>query len=87
MAPKPNDDWRMCQDFIDLKDCYQLPLLDKLVDVTMEHKMLYFLDVFSSNHQIFMHPNDAEKTIFIASIGIFSFVKMSFGLKSVRSTY
>ena len=82
----------MCQDFTDLnkycpKDCYQLPLLDKLVDVTADHETLCFLDAFSGYHQIYMHPSDAEKTAFITLEGIFHYVRMPFRLKSAGSTY
>ena len=92
MVPKPNGDWRMCQDFTDLnkacpKDCYQLPLLDKLVDATAGHSLLCFLDAFSGYHQIFMHPRDAEKTAFVTPIGMFYYTRMPFGLKSAGSTY
>ena len=92
MVPKGNNDWCMCQDFTDLnkhypKDYYQLPLLDKLVDATTGHKVLCFLDAFSGYHEIYIHPFDAEKTTFITLVGIFYYVRMPFGLKSVGNTY
>ena len=76
MVSKTNGDWRMCQDFTDLnkhyaKDYYQLPLLDKLVDATVGHEILCFLDAFSGSHQIYMHPSDVEKIAFVTPIDIF----------------
>ena len=53
MVKKANGKWRMCVDFTDLnkacpKDSYLLPRIDQLVDSTAGHKLLRFMDAFSS---------------------------------------
>ena len=51
MVKKVNGKWRMCLDFTDLnkaypKDSYPLPRIDQLVDSTVGHKLLSFMDAF-----------------------------------------
>ena len=52
MVRKANSKWRMCVNFIDLnkacpKDSYPLLRIDQLVDLTVGHKLLSFMDAFS----------------------------------------
>ena len=52
LVKKANGKWRMCVDFIDLnkacpKDSFPLPRIDQLVDSTVGHKLLTFMDAFS----------------------------------------
>ena len=52
MVKKTNGKWRMCLDFVDLnkacpKDSFLLPRIDQLVDTTVGHKLLSFMDAFS----------------------------------------
>ena len=63
MVKKANDKWRICLDFTDLnkacpKDSYSLPRIDQLVDSTASHKLLSFMDTFSSYNQIRMDEVD-----------------------------
>ena len=63
MVMKANGKWRMCVDFTDLnkaypKDNYPLPRIDQLVDLTVGHKLLSFMDVFSRYNQIRMDKVD-----------------------------
>lgn len=51
----------MFVDYTDLnqvcsKDCYPLPRIDQLVDVTSGHELLMFMDVFLGYNQIQMTP-------------------------------
>ena len=62
----------MYVDFIDLnkacpKDSFSLPRINQLVDLTARHKLLSFMDAFSSYNQIMMDKEDQEKTSFITS--------------------
>lgn len=41
---------------------------DELVDATVGHEVLCFLDAYSGYHQIFMHPSNAEKMAFITPL-------------------
>ena len=66
MVKKANDKWRMCVDFIDLNkacpnDSYPLPRIDQLVDSTVGHKLLSFMDVFSRYNQIRMDEADQRR--------------------------
>ena len=59
LMKKANKKWRICVDFIDLnsvypKDSSPLPRIDQLVDSTVEHKLLTFMDAFSNYNQIKM---------------------------------
>ena len=56
---KANGKWRICVDFTNLnkaclKDSHQLPRIDQLMDLTVGHKLLSFMDAFSSYNQIRM---------------------------------
>jgi len=82
----------MCIDFTNLnkacpKDSYPLPRVDILVDSTVQHQLLSFMDAFSSYNQIRMHEADQEKTSFVTSQGLFCYKVMPFGLKNVGATY
>ena len=82
----------MCVNFTDLnkaclKDSYQLPRIDQLVDSTTGHKLLSFMDAFSGYNQIRMDGVDQEKTSFVISQGLFCYEVMPFGLKNVGATY
>ena len=92
VVPKKGDKWRVCVDYIDLndacpKDSFPLPRIDQIVDASIGHGMLSFLDAFSGYHQIPMHPPDAKKTSFITPHGLFCYNVMPFGLKNAGATY
>lgn len=70
LVKKANGKWRMCIDLTNLnkacpKDSYPLPRIDQLVDATVSHKILTFMDAFSRYNQIRIAPEDEEKTSFI----------------------
>ena len=72
MVKKANGKWRMCVDFTDLdracpKDSYPLPRIDQLVDFTVGHRLLRFMNAFSGYNQIRMDETDQEKTSFVTS--------------------
>ena len=59
MVKKTNEKWRMCVNFTNLnracpKDSYSLLRIDTLVDLTMRHQLLSFMDAFSGYNQIKM---------------------------------
>ena len=87
MVKKANGKWRMCMDFTNLnkacpKDSYPLPRIDQLVDSTVSHKLLSFVDAFSGYNQIRIDEVDQEKTFFITSQDLFCYKVMCFGLKN-----
>jgi len=88
LLKKANGKWRMCVDFTDLnkacpKDCFTLPRIDQLVDLTSGHEVLSFMDAFSGYNQIYMAKSDQEKTSFTTDHGLYCYTMMPFGLKNV----
>ena len=79
-------------DFTDLnmacpKDPFSMPRIDQLVDATVGHHRMSFLDAFQGYHQIPLATDDQEKTAFITPVGSYHYKVMSFGLKNAGSTY
>ena len=82
----------MCVDFTDLnkacpKDPFLMPKIDQLVDATVGHPRMSFLDAFQGYHRISLALDDQKKTDFVTSIGNYHYKVMSFGLKNAGSTY
>ena len=92
LLPKKDGKVRVCVDFRDLnkaspKDDFPLPHIDMLVDNTVGHSMLSFMDGFSRYNQIMMAIEDMEKTSFITEWGTYCYRVMPFGLKNAGATY
>ncbi|KAG7559444.1 Retrotransposon gag domain [Arabidopsis thaliana x Arabidopsis arenosa] len=69
-------------------ECYPLPHIDRLVEVTAGNHLLSFMDAFSGYNQILMHKDDYEKTAFITDRGTaYCYRVMPFGLKNAGATY
>ena len=82
----------MCVDFTDLnkvcpKDPFPIPKIDQLVDATVSHHRMSFLDVFQGYHQIPLALDDQEKTAFVTPIRNYHYKVMPFGLKNAGSIY
>ena len=82
----------MCIDFTDLnktcpKDPFPMPKIDQLVDATIGHPRMSFLDAFQGYHQIPLTSDDQEKTAFVTPVGNYHYKVMPFGLKNAGSTY
>ena len=89
---KKGGKWRVCVDYTDLneacpKDRFPLPRIDHIVDASVGHGMMLFLDAFSGYHQIPMHPLDVDKTAFIKPHRLYYYNVMPFGLKNARATH
>ena len=89
---KKNGKLRVCVDFTDLnkacsKDLFPIPRIDQLVDVTVGHLQMSFLDVFQGYHQIPLALEDQENTAFVTPTRNYHYKLMPFGLKNARSTY
>ena len=66
----------MCVDFTNLKSAYpkdnfSLPRIDQLMDSSVGHKLLTFMNAFSGCNQIKMLEEDQEKIAFITSQGLY----------------
>ena len=82
----------MCVDFTDLnkacpKDPFPMSQIDQLVDATVGHPRMSFLNAFQGYHQIPLALDDQEKTAFVTPIGNYHYKVMPFGLKNAGSTY
>ena len=82
----------MCIDFAYLnkacpKDNYPLPRIDQLVDATLGHELLTFMNTFSDYNQIRMAPEDEKKTTFITDRDLYCYKIMPFGLKNASAIY
>ena len=64
-----------------------MPKIDQLVNATVSHLRMSFLDAFQGYHQIPLALDDQEKTAFVTPIGNYHYKVMSFSLKNVGSTY
>ena len=92
LVRKKSGKWRMCVDYMSLnkacpKDLFPLPCIDQIVDSTSGYETLYFLDAYSSYHQIIMKESNQLATSFITPFGLFCYVSMSFGLKNAGAMY
>ena len=92
LVKKENGKWRLCIDFTDInracsKDSFPLPRIDLIVDATVGHELLSFMDAFSDYNHISRDPDDQEKTSFITGQGTYCYRVMPFGLKNTGATY
>ena len=92
VVPKNGEKWRVCVDYTNLndvfpKDSFSLPRIDEIVDSTVRHEILSFIDAFFGYHQIPMFQPDEEKTAFETLHGLYYYKVMPFGFKNVGATY
>ena len=92
LVKKKNGQIRCCVDFrslnrVCLKDEFQLPKMDLLIDSAAGNTTFSFMDGLSGYNQIHMAPRDAEKIVFKTPIGNFYYTVMHFGLKNASAPY
>jgi hypothetical protein len=78
---KKDGQWRVCVDFRDLnratpKDEYPMPVAETLINAAASRKILSFMDGNAGYNQIFMAPEDVNKTAFIVpgAVGLFEYM-------------
>ena len=81
----------VCVDFIDLdkpcpKNPFPMPRIDQLMDATVSHPRMSFLDAFQGYHQIPLALDNQEITDFITPIRNYHYKVIPFGLKNSRAT-
>ena len=64
-----------------------MPWIDQLIDTTIGHLRISFLDAFQGYHQIPLATDDQEKTAFVTPIENYHYKVMLFSLKNASSTY
>ena len=97
MVPKKDGTWRMCVDYRDLNaltvpDAYPLPRIDDMLHRLGRATYFTKLDLQSGYHQIWMEPEDREKTAFRVNDPVdghchFEWRVMPFGLKNAPPTF
>ncbi|KAL0446207.1 UNVERIFIED_CONTAM: hypothetical protein Slati_1748600 [Sesamum latifolium] len=69
------------------KDDFPLLIAEVMINATMGHEALSFIDRSSGYNQIQMAPADEELTAFRTPKGIYCYKVMAFGLKNAGATY
>ncbi|GAA0162691.1 hypothetical protein LIER_39459 [Lithospermum erythrorhizon] len=69
------------------KDDFPLPIPELMIDATMGHEALTFMDGSSRSNKIRMAPEDEELTVFRTTKGVYCYKVMPFGLKNAGATY
>ena len=64
-----------------------MPRIDQLVDATVGHPWMSFLDTFQGYHQIPLAVDDQEKIVFVTLTRNYHYKVMPFGLKNAWATY
>ncbi|KAM1006505.1 hypothetical protein ACFX2A_003249 [Malus domestica] len=84
--------WRVCIDYRKLnattrKDHFPLPFIDQMLERLAGHSFYCFPDGYSGYNQIFIAPDDQEKTTFTCPFGTFAYRRMPFGLCNAPATF
>jgi ribonuclease HI len=89
---KSNVEIKLCVDFWNLnrsskKDNYPLPKMEHILQRVTGVAKMSMIDGFSGYNQIYVLPEDREKTTFTTPWGTFMYVKMPFGLMNIGVTF
>ena len=92
MVPKPNGDWRVCQDYRPVNSvalCCQhpIPRIDDMLNRFLGKRFFSAMDLAKGFHQIPMEESSIPKTAFVTPIGQYEFLRMPFGLHSAPGTF
>ena len=97
MVPKKDGAWRLCVDYQELnaltiQDAYPLPRIDDLLHKLGKAKYFTKLDLEAGYHQIWMEPDDRDKTAFriaepVRGHCLFEWRVMPFGLRNAPPTF
>ena len=68
-------------------DGYPLPSVYNILGALSAGKMFAKLDLASGNWQVLVNPKHSAKTAFATHLGLFEFLRMPFGLKTVPQTF
>ena len=92
LVRKKNGEIKLCFDFRNLnrsskKDNYPLPKMEHILQRVTGASRMSMIDDFSGYNQIYVLPEDREKTTFTTPWGTFMYVKMPFGLMNAGETF
>jgi hypothetical protein len=89
---KKNGEIRLCVDFRNLnrsskKDNYPLLKMEHILQTVIGSSKMSMIDGFSCYNQIYVLPENREKTVFTTPWGTFMYAKMPFGLMNAGETF
>jgi hypothetical protein len=89
---KKDNSIRLCIDYrklnqVTVKDSYPLPRIDYSLDALRGNSWFNTLDLVSGYYQCSDDPQDAPKTAFVTSRGLFQLNRMPFGLSCAGATF
>ncbi|KAL1568769.1 hypothetical protein AAHA92_00341 [Salvia divinorum] len=84
--------WRMCIDYRKLnaatkKDHFPLPFIDQMLERLAGKQYFSFLDGYSGYFQIYVDPEDQEKTTFTCPFGTYAYRRLPFRLCNAPGTF
>ena len=76
LVKKKDGNWRLCIEYRKLNsvtktDAHQLPRIEDIFYTLPGSKFLSTLDLAMGYHQVEVHPDDREKTVFSTPFGLF----------------
>ena len=85
-------EWRMCIDYrmlnsMTVRDMYPLPSIATLHRKFHGNHFFTALDLRWGYHHVAIRPEDRHKTAFITHVGLYEFVRMSFGFVNAPGTF
>jgi hypothetical protein len=83
--------WLICIDYRKLnkvtqKDHFTLPFIDEMLERLANHSF-YYLDGYSGDHQILIHPDSQSKTTFTCRYVTFAYMQMYFRLCNASASF
>ncbi|GFT93693.1 retrovirus-related Pol polyprotein from transposon 17.6 [Trichonephila clavipes] len=92
LIPKPNGTFRLCIDYrklneITVADTYPLPRMDDLLHQAKLTPFMSTLDLRAGYHQVIVHVEDKDKTIFVCPFGTYRYLRMPYGLRNAPATF